>query len=192
MENSIDEKTAKPKIDVKKEIISWIKTLLFAFLFAFIITQFIIVNASIPSGSMETTIMTNDRIVAFRLSYLFNEPERFDIVVFENPDYKLIDSNDKNKHYVKRIIGIGGDVITISEGQVYVNGEPITEPYIREPMYPVADMEFVVPADHYFMMGDNRNYSNDSRGWINKYVEKKKILGKVVWRYYPFSEIKTY
>ena len=94
------------KTEIGKEIVSWVKTIILALLLAAGINTFIIVNAEVPSGSMENTIMTNDRIVAFRLSYLFVEPDRGDVVVFHFPD----DPTGKTL-YVKRIIGLPGEKI---------------------------------------------------------------------------------
>lgn len=177
--------------DITAEIISWVKTIVFAVLFALCINNLVIVNASVPTGSMENNIMTDDRIIAFRLAYLFSDPERFDIVVFKYPD-------DESTLYVKRVIGLPGDTVEIKNGNVYINGseEALNNSFIKEPQEVEKDMIFVVPEDHYFMMGDNRNGSWDSRYWVNnKYVNKDKILGEVVCRYFPnfkiFSDIET-
>ena len=180
-----DNNAKKPitKADVIKEIISWIETIVMAIVFAFIITTFIIVNAKVPSASMETTVMTGDRLIANRLSYKFSKPERYDIVVFKFPD-------DESKLYIKRIIGMPGETVNIRNGEVYINDstEPLRSDFLHEPMR-TPDATYEVPEGHYFMMGDNRNKSNDSRLWNNKYVEEDKILGKAVFRYYPFTEI---
>jgi len=174
-------------VDVKAEIISWIQTILFAVILALIITNFIIVNATVPTGSMENNIMINDRIIAFRLAYLFSPPERLDIVVFRYPD-------DETQRFVKRVIGLPGDTVDIKGGKVYINGasEPLADSFIREPQYVERDMTFVVPEGHYFMMGDNRNNSSDSRHWNNTFVSRKKILGKVVARYFPLNKMRLY
>ena len=179
-------KTAE-KTDVKAEVISWVKTVLFAVLFALFITRFVIVNASIPSASMEDTVMTGDRIIAFRLAYVFSQPKRFDIVVFKFPDNESI-------YYIKRIIGLPGETVDIKNGKVYIDGsgEPLDDGFIRETQDIEGDMRFVVPEGCYFMMGDNRNNSVDSRYWNRKFVEKKKILGEAVIRYYPLNGIKVF
>ena len=144
---------------IGQEILSYIKILAVAVIVAFLFTRFIIVNAQVPSGSMENTILTGDRLIGFRLAYLFHEPERGDIVIFKYPD-------DESQNFVKRVIGIPGDVIQISNGHVYVNGEQLE------------------PADSYFMLGDNRNNSKDSRYWTNTFVSKDKIIAKVSFRYF--------
>lgn len=160
------------------EILSYIKILAVAVIVAFLFTRFIIVNAQVPSGSMENTILTGDRLIGFRLAYLFHEPERGDIVIFKYPD-------DESQNFVKRVIGIPGDVIQISNGHVYVNGEQLEENYLREPMNNDGEeLTYVVPADSYFMLGDNRNNSKDSRYWTNTFVSKDKIIAKVSFRYF--------
>lgn len=172
--------TNEIKKDKKKEIIDFFKTIITAIIIAFIITRFIIVNAVIPSGSMENTIMTKDRLIASRLSYLFNQPERQDIVVLKSP------AEDENKLYLKRIIGLPGETVNIIDGKVYINDNkiPLEEPYLKEDM--LGDFgKYVIPEDHYFVMGDNRNNSFDSRYWQNPFVPEDKILGKAIFRYYP-------
>lgn len=173
-------KNEKQPINWKEEIISWIKIIITAALIAFVLNTFIIANSRVPTGSMENTIMTRDRVIGSRLSYKFAEPERGDIIIFRYPD-------DEDLLYVKRIIGLPGETVDIREGKVYLNGSdtPMDEPYIREPMIPEEPAHFEVPAESYFMMGDNRNYSADARRWDNTYLHEDKIVAKVLFRYYP-------
>ena len=176
--------TAKPAANsFVKEVLSWVETIVFAVLFAFVITTFVIVNAKVPSASMEQTVMTGDRLIANRLSYVLGEPQRYDIVVFKYPD-------DESKLYIKRIIGLPGETVEIRDGLVYIDGsdEPLRTDFQCEDMV-TPDAVYNVPDGCYFMMGDNRNRSADSRFWKNKYVEKSKILGKAVFRYYPIGSI---
>ena len=181
-ENEEDENNSggKEPINWKEEIISWVKIIVTAALIAFILNTFIIANSRVPSGSMENTIMTHDRVIGSRLTYKFSDPERGDIAIFRWPD-------DESIFYVKRIIGLPGDTIDIIDGKVYLNGSdtPLDEPYIREPMETEKPAHYEVPEDSYFMMGDNRNYSQDARRWKNTYVHKDKIIAKVLFRYYP-------
>jgi len=163
----------------KKEVFDWIKVVFAALAISFIINNFIIVNGQVPSGSMENTVMTGDRIVAFRLSYLFELPQRGDIIMFKYPD-------DESQNYLKRIIGLPGETVEIIDGNVYINGstEPLSKDYLKE--MPIGSYgPYVVPKNSYFMLGDNRNESEDSRYWNNPYVQKDKILGKALFRYYP-------
>ena len=181
-----EEKGKKKKItkdDIIKETLSWIETIVFAIIFAFLITTFLIVNAKVPSASMENTVMTGDRLIANRLSYITHKPERYDIVVFKFPD-------DESKLYIKRIIGLPGETVNIRGGQVYINDstEPLRDDFLHEPMR-TPDETYVVPDGCYFMMGDNRNPSSDSRLWENKFVAEDKILGKAVFRYFPPKSI---
>jgi signal peptidase I len=170
----------KKKVNWKKEIWEWVKIIVSAAVIALVLNNFIIANSKVPSGSMENTIMTNDRVIGSRLSYLFADPERGDIVIFHYPDNEKV-------YFVKRVIGLPGDTVDIYGGHVYLNGsqEPLMEEYIREPMVPDIPMHFEVPEDCYFMLGDNRNYSKDARFWTNTYVKKEKIIAKVLFRYYP-------
>lgn len=166
--------------EAKKEVFSWIKTILLALLLAWAVNAFLVVNATVPTGSMENTIMPKDRIIASRLAYITEQPERGDVVIFHYPD----DLTGKTL-YVKRVIGLPGDTVTIQDGDIYINDStiPLEEPYIKEKTIGSFG-PYEVPEGHYFMMGDNRNNSRDSRFWENTYVEKDKILGKVLFRYY--------
>lgn len=173
-------KEGKEPFDVREEVISWVKILLTAAIIAFLLNTFIIANSRVPSGSMENTIMTGDRVIGSRLSYRLHDPERGDVTIFRFPDNESI-------YYVKRVIGLPGDVIDIRGGQVYLNGSdtPLDEPYLKEPMFPEPDAHYEVPEGCYFMLGDNRNQSADARRWTNTYVKREKLIAKVIFRYYP-------
>ena len=161
-----DKENKKPeKTTFMAEFISWVKVILAAACIAWALTTFIIANSNIPTGSMIPTIMAGDRVIGFRLSYLFSEPERGDVVIFEWPDAP----EGETIYYVKRIIGLPGEEIRISGGNVYIDGssDPLDEPYIMEAMAAAPDAVYVVPEDCYFVLGDNRNHSNDSRFWEN-------------------------
>jgi len=175
----------KIKKSVLLELFDYLKMIIFVVIFVLVMNNFIIVNALIPSESMENTIMTGDRIFGNRLSYLANEPERGDIIIFRFPD-------DERQLYIKRVIGLPGDEINIVEGKVYINNSdtPLDEPYLAEEM--IGDYgPFEVPEDSYFVLGDNRNKSKDSRIWSNKYVRKGQIEGKAIVRYFPFDTMGT-
>lgn len=166
------------KKKILHEIISWILVLAIAFGLSQFITRVIILQVKVPSGSMENTIMIGDRVVASRLSYVFGDPKRGDIIVFPFPDDESVD-------FIKRIIGLPGDTIEGRDGLVYINGEPLEEPYVMDKL----DNDFgpyVVPEDSYFMMGDNRNNSEDSRYWENKFVKRNKIKGKALFKFPGF------
>ena len=207
------EKEQKPKgkIDWKAEIISWIQILAAAAVIAFVLTTFIIANSEVPSGSMENTIMTGSRVIGSRLNYLFTDPERGDVVIFvfgwecpacgntiEGEKQEIcpycesdVGKRGKTIYYVKRIIGIPGDVIDIVDDKVYLNGSdtPLEEPYLAEEMNQGETFHFEVPEGCYFMMGDNRNWSLDARYWKNPYISKDKIIAQVLFEYFPHIKL---
>lgn len=164
-----------------KESKEWLKSILIAIIIALAINNGLVVNATVPTSSMETTIMVGDRVIANRLAYLNEEPARGDIVVF-------IQDEDNGKPYVKRLIGLPGDTVEIINGTVYIDGTKLEEPYADE-----EDTRsfgpYEVPSEHYFFLGDNRSVSKDARLWNNPYIEKEKILGKVIFRLFPAIRI---
>lgn len=172
---------AEEKVDWKKELISWVLTIGITMLVMFGLKQYIIINANVPTGSMENTIMPGDNVFGYRLAYLKEEPERGDVIFFYFPD-------DETQKYVKRIIGMPGEKVTIEDAKVYIDGELLDEPYLKEEwVVKTGPYEFEVPEDSYFCMGDNRNRSADAREWNYPYVAKEKIIGKALWVYFPFS-----
>lgn len=163
-----------------KEIISWVIVFGIALILALLINRFVIFKVEVPSGSMENTIMTNDRVFTYRLSYLFGDPKRGDIVVFPYPDNEKVD-------YIKRIVGLPGETIEIKEGVLYIDDRKVVEDYLKEPMWNRNFGPVTVPEGSYFMMGDNRNSSEDSREWKNKFVKKDTIKGKAILKYPDFT-----
>ena len=159
-----------------KEAAEWVVWLLIAVAVAFVINKFVIYTVSPPTPSMENTILVDDRVITFRLAYLFSEPKRGDIVVFVSPDMP-------DEDFMKRVIGLPGETVEVIDGVVYINDEPIEEDYLKEPMTGSYG-PFQVPEESYFMMGDNRNISWDSRFWDNKYVAEDKIKGKVLFEFF--------
>lgn len=185
-----------------KEILSWVEVVVIAVVLAFVIDTFIIINATVPSGSMEQTIMTGSRVIGTRFSYWKSDPERGDIVVFK---YPIDEALGKNTRYIKRIIGLPGETVEIRDGTVYIDGTPLQEDYINGEWTVENDgYTFHVPEGSYLMLGDNRNNSNDARYWPQNavryglassaedaesyaYVAKDRILGKAYFCYWPFS-----
>lgn len=182
MKEKREQAPQKEPIDWKKEAWEWVKIIATAAVIAFVLNTFIIANSKVPSGSMENTIMTKDRIIGSRLTYLFDEPERGDIVIF---DHATGPGREKTR-LVKRIIGMPGETVDIRDGRIYINGSdtPLDEPYLPEPMEE-EDMHFEIEEGCYFMLGDNRNHSADARGWFDHNVPKEEIIAKVYFRYYP-------
>ena len=182
---SLRREAAKRRNSTTSELIQWLIAILVAFIIAIFVDNFLIVNAQIPSGSMENNIMTGYRVVGNRLSYLTNDPARYDGIIFK---YKY----DESQLFIKRIIGLPGETVEIRDGHIYIDGssEPLEDVETKE--YMVGNYgPYTVPEGCYFVMGDNRNDSKDSRYWINPYVSKDKILGKAVFRYWPITEMKT-
>ena len=120
------EKSKVEEFSLIKEIQNWVSIFLMALVIAFFLNTFIIANSRVPSGSMENTIMTGDRLIGSRLSYNFSDPKRGDVIIFRWPDNEKI-------FFVKRIIGMPGDTVKISDGKIYLNNstEALEEPYIK-------------------------------------------------------------
>ena len=167
------------KKSIGKELWEYVKMIIFVLIFVLVVNNFLIINAKIPSPSMEDAIMTGDRIFGNRLAYVFGDPQRFDIVIFRYPD-------DESQLFIKRIIGLPGETVEIIDGKVYIDGSetPLDDSFTPET--PTGNYgPYTVPENCYFMLGDNRNNSKDSRFWQNTYVERDKILGKAVLKYFP-------
>lgn len=181
----MEKETKEPKVSVFREVASWIVTFVVAMLVAVALKNYVIINADIPTGSMENTIMPGDRLIGNRLAYLKEEPRRGDIVIFHYPD-------NEEELYVKRIIGLPGETVTIEDGSVYIDGSetPLEENYIKDRWFvSTGPYHFEIPEGAYLMMGDNRNDSWDARYWENTYVKREKILGKAVVIYWPFEDV---
>ena len=166
----------------KKEIVSWIQIIVAAVIIALVLNNFIIANSRVPTGSMENTIMSKSRVIGSRLSYLTSDPERGDVVIFHFPD----DPTGKI-YYVKRVIGLPGETVNVVDGKVYINDSeiPLDDSFVPEkPRGSFGPYE--VPENSYFVLGDNRNHSKDSRCWKStSFVTFDEIVGKAVIRYYP-------
>lgn len=168
-----------------KEVLSWVVTIAAAVALALFLNRVILINATIPSGSMENTIMEDDRLLGLRLAYRNHDPQRGDIIIFKYPD-------KEEENYIKRIIGLPGETVDIKDAKIYINGSdtPLDEPYLKEEwVIETGPYHFEVPENSYLVLGDNRNNSLDARYWNNTYVSRDKILGKAWFRYYPFHSI---
>lgn len=171
------------KKKILREILSYSKIILFSLVISYFIKDKLIANAQVVTGSMESTLMTDSRIFINRLSYQSEAPCRGDIVAFQCPD----DKPDAIP-LIKRILALPYETIEGIDGIIYINGEELAEPYITE-IFSQDFGPYTVPENCYFMMGDNRNNSLDSRYWENKYVPKENIIGRVVIEYYPSLQI---
>jgi signal peptidase I len=153
---------------------------------ALLIRTFIAEPRLIPSESMYPTLHIGDRLVVEKVSYHFHPPETGDIVVFHTPTELQRRGYDKNQAFIKRVIGTPGEIISVADGKVYLNNEPIQENYIAEP----AERPFLpvkVPQDNFFVMGDNRNDSNDSRYW--GFLPRENLIGRATFRFWPLDRI---
>ena len=176
-----NKQTKKLLHKVLKEVFDFSKLFLFSLVISMFIKNTVVACAVVPTGSMENTVMPGSKIIINRLAYTFEEPQRGDIVSFYYPD-------DGKTIYLKRIIGLPGETVEVIDGVVYIDKKPLIEEYIKEEM--LGDFgPFTVPEDSYFMMGDNRNNSWDSRYWNDKYVDFNEIVGQAEIEYYP--EIKA-
>lgn len=147
------------------------------------IRQFVAEARYIPTGSMEPTLQVNDRLVVEKISYLFTDPDRGDIVVFWPPE-ELNPVGQPRNAFIKRVVGLPGDTLEVADGQVFINDEPLKEGYIKAP--PNYDWgPKTVPEESYLVFGDNRNNSVDSHAWSRPFLPEDQIIGKAVVRFWP-------
>lgn len=190
--------------DSMKQFRDTIEAVVVALLLAFIIRAFVVQAFKIPSGSMLETLQIGDHLLVTKFAYdvrlpsniwldttdgkvlmQTGDPERGDIIVFKFPE-------DERKDFIKRVIGLPGETLEVRDKVVYINGEPIDEPYVhhtKADMAPIRDNfgPIVVPENEYFVMGDNREGSYDSRWWGT--VKRQKIVGKALVIYWSWGSI---
>lgn len=158
--------------------------LLIAVILAILIRIFVAEPRFIPSDSMQPTLQVGDRLVVEKLSYHVRPPQRGDIVVFDPPPQLQIQGYAKDQAFIKRVIATPGQTVQVKDGQVFVDQTPLVEPYIAEaPEYRWGPQQ--VPDGHLFVMGDNRNNSNDSHVW--GFLPKQNIIGRAWVRFFPFK-----
>ncbi|MGA0241837.1 MAG: signal peptidase I [Candidatus Marinamargulisbacteria bacterium] len=168
-------------------IVQWLEMLLGALVIALVLRQFVIQSSLVFSGSMIPTLQSAtqtqfaDRLIVNKLVYHFNAPSRGDIMLFHSP------YND-GKQYVKRVIGLPGDSVEIRRGMVYINQKLLVIPGVTIRRDYATMPPIIVPAKHYFMLGDNRPNSADSRVW--GFVPESQIIGEALFIYWPFSRIR--
>ncbi len=161
------------------EILDWLKYIAIAVILALLIRHFIVLNIKVPTQSMLPTIQLEDQVLVNRFIYRFRTPRRGDIIVFKYPD-------NPEELYVKRLIGLEGEEVEIIDGELYIDGRLIEEEYLYEEMRGSFG-PYRVPEGGYFMMGDNRNDSNDSRFWNNQFVAGHQIIGKAFFTLFPLG-----
>lgn len=166
----------------KKELISWVKSVAIALVLAVLIREFLYTPVTVSGQSMEPTFENDNRIVITKIHTI----NRFDMIVFESPQLDV--------DFIKRVIGLPGDVVIMKDDHLFINGEEYEEAYIEsnkekihEGQRLTENFEVEVPAGHYFVLGDNRQNSTDSR--IIGFIDEKSVVGKVSFRFYPFKSI---
>lgn len=151
---------------------------------ALLIRVFVAEPRYIPSDSMLPTLEVGDRLVVEKISYHFRSPAVGEIVVFDPPQQLQIQGYAKDQAFIKRVMGTPGQIIQVRDGKVYRNNIPIQEDYIAEP--PNYQMQAVqVPENYLFVMGDNRNNSNDSHVW--GFLPQQNVIGHACFRFWPLS-----
>ena len=176
-----------------KVVLEYVRVIAIGALIAFLLCKFVIINAVIPTRSMVSTVNVGDRLIGMRIPYYFTDPKRGDVVIFKAPEAT---GEDAGQLYIKRVIGLPGETIVIKEGVAYLKNEDGKEECIDNSDWwnekPNANdvknyQEIVLGDNEYFMMGDNRNHSSDSRVWGP--VTRKAILAKAWLRYYKGFKI---
>jgi signal peptidase I len=169
---------------VKEELIAWVKTLVSAAVYAILIVTFGFQVARVEGQSMAPTLEDQDRLIVNKLVYRIGEPRRGDIVMLYYP-------LNPEKSFVKRVIAEEGDTVRIVDGRVYVNDIPLKDDYVPSEYRSHDDWgPQVIPEGYYFVMGDHRNNSSDSRHW--GMVPKKYIIGKVQLRWWPVPSARVF
>ena len=164
---------------MKKFINEWVVPTIIAVVIVFFLNRFIFILVTVPTGSMETTIMSGDRLYVNKL-FSVKDAKRGDIIVFNSDELEI--------RLVKRLIGLPGEIVDINEnGEVFINGEKLHEPYISKARG--GAQTFKIPEGTYFFLGDNRPISVDARYWSNPYISGDEIIGEAVFRFFPFNRI---
>ncbi|NMA79231.1 MAG: signal peptidase I [Clostridiales bacterium] len=179
---NIDSEVKEKKTSLKEDLFDWIESIVISVFVVILIFTFVLRIIEVDGESMVQTLHHRDRLIT---THLFYKPSHGDIIV--------LNSTGLNKPIVKRVIGIAGDEINIDfeEGIVYRNGEALTEPYTNTPTNAKESINFPITVEEgkVFVLGDNRNSSTDSRSARVGQVDEEQILGKVIFRIYPFSDL---
>ncbi|NLY54201.1 MAG: signal peptidase I [Firmicutes bacterium] len=166
---------------IKRELWEWTKALAFAIILAWVLRTVVIQTYLVDGPSMEPTLHHSERLLLNRLGYFLHPPRRGDVVVIELPNEGI--------SIVKRIIGLPGEIIEISNGKVFIDQAPLEEPYLTQPT--LANYGPIqVPDGHYFVMGDNRQNSRDSRSITIGFVAREQIKGQATLVYWPLRSLR--
>lgn len=167
------------------ELLGWLVYLIIIIGLTWLIVTFVGQRTSVSGRSMETTLENGDQLIVDKLSYHFREPKRFEIIVFP---YRY----EENVFYIKRIIGLPGETVQVKDGSVYIDGELLeTDIYGKEPMLSggIASDPITLGEDEYFVLGDNRNNSSDSRDPSVGILKRRELLGRAWVRIFPFDKM---
>ncbi|BDZ81792.1 signal peptidase I [Claveliimonas bilis] len=168
-----------------RELLGWIIYILIIIGLTYLIITYVGQRTRVSGSSMETTLSDGDNLIVDKISYRFRDPKRYDIIVFP---YKY----EENTYYIKRIIGLPGETVQVTGGYVYINGELLeSDIYGAEPMADggIASEPITLGADEYFVLGDNRNHSSDSRDPSVGILHREDLLGRAWVRIYPFDQM---
>ena len=158
----------------------WVFPVAIALIIVLFLNKFVFILVTVPTGSMEDTIIPGDRLYVNEL-FDINDAKRGDILVFKSDELE-------DKRLVKRLIGLPGETIEIKrDGSIYVDGEKLQEPYAASSRG--EDKVFAIPENSYFFLGDNRPISYDARYWNEPYISEDKVIGKVEFRFFPLNRI---
>ena len=179
----------KTNVKRRSELNDWVKSIIIAAFIAVLLMQ-LIVPTVVREHSMEPSFYGGDYLIVGKINYKISSPHRGDVIIFKSDiPMNTAEPSQAKKLLIKRIIGMPGDVINISDNEVSINGKVTDEPYINEGGTPGDVVNYVVPKDSYFVMGDNRTVSIDSRRNEVGPVHKDRIIGKALIRLYPFNKI---
>lgn len=167
-----------------KEILDWVIYIGIILLFTYLIITYVGVRTRVSGQSMQPTLHDGDNLLVDKLKYRFRDPKRYEIVVFP---YKY----EEDTYYIKRIIGLPGETVQIIDGYVYINGEKLKKDYGAEVMQDsgIAEEPITLGEDEYFVLGDNRNHSSDSRVPNVGVLKRKDLLGRAWVRIWPLDRI---
>lgn len=192
----VQDLTHKPQSSSGKSVLREVLETLVLTAVIFLAVNSITGRFKIYGASMDNTFQNGQYIIVNRLAYKLGDPQRGDVVVFVPPGHPESSFWERllgipgETDFIKRIIGLPGDKVHLEGTQISINGKPLDEPYIREEMIPAQAQDWVLGANQYFALGDNRNFSKDSRDPSVGPIEGSRIVGKVLVVYWPISDAK--
>ncbi len=168
---------------VLRELVGWLVYILVIVAVTWLVVTFVGQRTRVSGQSMETTLHDGDNLIVDKISFRFRDPKRFEIIVFP---YKY----EENTYYIKRIMGLPGETVQVKDGYLYINGEKLEENYGNELMNSagIAAEPIVLGEDEYFVLGDNRNHSSDSREPKVGVIKREDLLGRAWIRIWPLDQ----